>query len=496
MSGRQEVQAVLSDGTILPYILTDNPPRGGMKHTYFAPDKSYVVQFFNNPEDAADPNLRKRLEKIIGRYNPTRSEEDGGAAGNTAATAAYFSKLFCWPSGLVEKPEFGIVCPAYPSEFFFQEHASAVPTLDLKGKDKKSRWFTSPRVSKYLREEEKGNFKGMLSLSILLARAVRRMHQAGLSHADLSENNVLIDPKSGRCVVIDIDSLVVPGVFPPEVAGTKGYIAPEVLETMELSFDDPSRCLPCAETDLFALAVLIYQYFLHRHPLEGPKVFSTVSSEEDDFLMYGPQATFIEDPQDTSNRPKDLSVTINDFGPELASLFQRAFCEGLHHPEARPAAMEWEKALVHAWDLLQPCVNPSCPSKWFLLHDPANPVCPFCGTRIHPQDVLHVRLLQRMRGRQGQWIAQREINLYDQMPLFPWHFRSGCFPDEKVQDHDMMAYVSHQGGAWYLVNRALTGMRSPHGRLVPPRQAVRLVPGQVFLTSDWESGFLYDVCKV
>ena len=32
------------------------------------------------------------------------------------------------------------------------------------------------------------------------------MHQAGLAHSDLSCNNVLVDPTTGSCVVIDIDA--------------------------------------------------------------------------------------------------------------------------------------------------------------------------------------------------------------------------------------------------------------------------------------------------
>ena len=76
MSRRAE--AVLADGRRIPYIITDNPPQGGMKYTYFAPDRSYVVQFFHDP-DIVDEALRDRLTAIIGRYNPTCSEEAGGA---------------------------------------------------------------------------------------------------------------------------------------------------------------------------------------------------------------------------------------------------------------------------------------------------------------------------------------------------------------------------------------------------------------------------------
>lgn len=478
-------EAVLADGRKIPYVITDDPPRGGMKYTYFAPDKSYVVQFFNDREAALDPNIRQRLEAIIGKYNPTRSESEGGAPGNSEAMAEYFSRSFCWPTDIVRTPEFGIVCPAYPSNFFFTEEASAV--LPLKGKDKRSKWFTSPRNRKYLAQEEIGDFRSMLRMSITLARDVRRMHQAGLAHSDLSCNNVLIDPKSGGCVVIDIDSLVVPGLFPPEVVGTHGYIAPEVLETISLPPDQ--RKLPCAYTDLHALAVLLYEYLLMRHPLEGPKVYSRSSPEEDDFLAFGPRATFIENPFDTSNRPEDLELTVRDMGPVLEDLFQRAFVDGLHNPNLRPTAMEWERGLVKTWDLLHPCGNPDCAARWFILHDPKRPVCPYCGTRA--KEVLRLRLKSPLRGRSGQWVPAGEVNVYDNMPLFKWHMLADVFPDEKA-DRELQAYICKYQGKWLLVNYAVQGMTSPGGNLVPTGRAVQLRDGAVFRAAGGERAYLIE----
>jgi serine/threonine protein kinase len=81
------------------------------------------------------------------------------------------------------------------------------------------------------------------------------MHQMGLSHSDLSYNNVLIDPVSKSACMIDLDGLVVPGLFPAEVIGTADFIAPEVLSTKHLPKDDPNRKLPRRETDLHAWLV-------------------------------------------------------------------------------------------------------------------------------------------------------------------------------------------------------------------------------------------------
>lgn len=485
-------EAVGPDGTRYPYVKTDNPPRGGMKHTYFAPDRSYVVQFFNDPADARNPALRSRLEAILTRYNPTVPEAAGGAAGNTERTAAYFAGRFCWPLAMVESPEFGIVCPTYPPQFFFGRDATVTDKLNLEGTDKRSNWFTSSN-RKFFRDAELGDFRTMLSVSIRLARAVRRLHAAGLAHSDLSNNNVLIDPVSGDCVIIDIDSLVVPNMYPPEVAGTRGYIAPEVLATLEYERNDPRRQFPRIETDDYSLPVLIYQYLFLRHPLQGPKVRSTVSAEEDEFLEFGPQALFIEDPHDASNRPPDLGVTIDSLGPGLRNLFVRAFSDGLHRPEKRPSASEWEQELEKAWDLLHPCSNPDCPGGWFVLHDPDHPVCPHCGTRIAAPDLMQLRL-KKPAGREGQWRHDRMLVLYDGLQLFRWHVFAGELRNERA-DRTPQARVAHVEGQWLLVNENMTGMISPKGNLVPRGQAIRLEDGALFRISEQERGRLVEVVR-
>lgn len=475
--------ATLESGETIEYVFDANAPRGGMKHTFFTPDRKYAVQFFNNPRDAANPQMQDRIRTIVSRYNPTVSERNGGALGNTEKTADYFRTRFCWPVAIIKSPEFGIVCPTYPGNFFFGEGASAV--LDLSGKDKKSNWFTG-RNRKYISNAELGDFRMMLRIAIGLARSVRRLHQAGLAHSDLSCNNVLVDPRTGSSVVIDIDSLVVPNKYAPEVCGTRGYIAPEVLATMERDTADPSRCLPCVQTDLHALPVLIYEYLFLRHPLIGPKIYSADSAEKDDFLAMGPMATFIEDPNDDSNRPPDLDVTITSLSKGLENLFIRAFVDGLHHPSERPSAMEWESELLRAWDRLQPCSNPACSKRWFILRDENDPVCPFCKTRMH-SSIAKLSLKSEMRGRKGVFRDKGELFIYDNMPLFDWHVFSNIHNDEKAST-EMRAYICRRNDMWLLVNNGAEGMLSPDGRLVPKGSAIELKNGCLFRMSSRENG--------
>ncbi|MCQ2465269.1 MAG: hypothetical protein MJ095_06780 [Oscillospiraceae bacterium] len=467
-------RALLMSGKEIEYVVTSNPPRGGMKYTYFTPDKKFVIQFFNNPENAADPAIHDRIQAIIGRYNPTVSEEKGGAAGNDERTAAYFSKCYCWPVDIVVRPEFGIVSPSYPENFFFGDNASQI--LQIKGKDKKSNWFTG-KSRKYLNSSELGDFRSMIQMSILLSRAVRRLHQAGLAHSDLSPNNVLIDPRTGTCVVIDIDSLVVPGLFPPEVIGTRGYVAPEVLQT--LGMERKKRKFPGIQTDLHSMAVLIYEYIFLRHPLIGPKIYSQ-NPEEDDYLCLGEKATFIENPDDTSNRPETLNGTVKNLGPYLEDLFIRTFCRGLHNPSERPAAIEWERGLVKTWNLIHSCSNPNCSKRYFILYDINNPVCPFCGTRIKNDTVLRLCFYAQRRGNPGRWYKVSEMIAENNTPLCLWNFYSGVFPDEKASDREVKAYIREKNGKYYLVNLSLEGLLSQDGSIVPAGYASQITGGTAF----------------
>lgn len=480
--------ATLEDGRTIPYVVVEDPPRGGMKHTYFAPDRSYVVQFFNDPEMARDSYLQQRLHAIIGRYNPTIPEQEGGAPGNDEKTAAYFARRFCWPTAIVQSPEFGIVCPAYAQNFLFDRGASY--EYNLSGVDKRSTWFTTSR-RKYLTKSQLGDFRAMLQISIALARSVRRMHQAGLAHSDLSNNNVLIDPQTGECVVIDIDSLVVPGIFPPEVIGTPGYIAPEVLTGLTMPHGHPARRLASAYTDLHALAVLIYEYLLQRHPLCGVKVYAE-DKNENEFLMFGPKATFVEHPADTSNRPVKMKAGIRDLGPALEKLFCRAFVDGLHDPERRPSAMEWERGLEQTWELLQPCRDLTCDHKWYVMYRGDKLKCPFCGNPVTGQDILRLRFRAEMRGRAGIWMPCGETNVYHNMQLYPWHVYGNAYPNEKTLP-DEQGEIYQANGTWYLANKNIEGLESPDGTSVTKGERMVLKDRMIFRICSRNKGLLVEV---
>lgn len=459
MANSSPLTATLDDGSLIEY-LPEVIGEGGMKRVHFTPDRQSVVCFFKDSEVGADPQRRARLQSIVGPFNPTSDPTVGD----------YWSELFCWPTGIVVQPETGVVAPTYAANFFFQEG-------NFKGKEKQASWFTSPKLRRFLPASELGDWLKYVHISTRLARAVRRMHSAGLAHSDLSNKNVLIDPASGGAVIIDCDSLVVPQIYPPDVLGTPGYIAPEVLATQDLELTDPQRNLPSITTDRYALAVLIYEYLLGRHPLRGPKVNSVVSAEEDERLSMGSRAVWIENPHDTSNRPHDperLKVSYRELGPYLAPLFVRAFVDGLHEPSARPDAGEWERALVKTTDLLHPCENPDCTHRWFVFEAQTR-TCPWCGTRL----TVSVPLLNFYReGGRGQFKAEnhRLVVFYHQR-LFKWHIYDNQYAGERA-DRTPQAYFALQNQDWWLINQAPEAMMILTGA-TPPNKPLPTGQGEI-----------------
>ncbi|MEG0696596.1 MAG: kinase, partial [Algoriella sp.] len=325
----------------------------------------------------------------------------------------------------------------------------------------------------------------------------------GLAHSDLSYNNVLVDPVSKSAAIIDIDGLVVPGLFPPDVIGTADFIAPEVLKTKHLPLQDTNRILPNQKTDLHALPVLIYMYLLRRHPLRGGKIWD-LDSEKDEVLSMGEKAIFIEHPTDTTNRvkvdqlkkwnlfwgdPKKIPYTVT--GPYLSELFKRAFIDGLHNPMLRPIANEWETALLKTVDLIQPCNNPQCNEKWYVFDNTSQPKCPFCGTP-HKGTLPVVDLYYKFKD--DVWKPENHrLMVYNNQYLFKWHVSRKVIRNESLTDFDKkpVGYFTFYQNKWVLVNQSLPNMKDiTENKSIPINSMVELTDGKKIMLSDEEGGRL------
>lgn len=410
---------------------------GGEKVVFLTKDKSHVICFFfNGLTDRKE--RRQRLENILGKYNVT-----------TGSKGDYWRTHLCWPTAMSDgdqslpkaflaqhnilDPPLAVISPAYRKNFFFKDKYGS--TLEKNGK-----WFTGEKARKRLPPEERGTLLGYLQACTVMARATRRMHFAGLAHSDLSNKNVLIDPRNGQACVIDIDSLVVPGFAPPSVLGTRGYIAPEVLAR---------KGHPCIDTDRHALAVLIYETLLLRNPLEGPRVNSRKSPDDDEFLMWGERALFIEHPQDRSNalRPPP-QIPMQRLGPHLTAFFLKAFVDGLHKPNLRPIADEWERALYRTFDILHPSPDGI---NWFVLA-PGMPMrCPFTSQKLGaPVPYAHF-YSERKPGQFGS--DGYGLTIYNNCSLNSWHTIAKLSPSENA-DRVRKGYFCLHQGVWYLTNES------------------------------------------
>ena len=486
------IKITASDGTSVEFE-DEVIGSGAMKDVYFSPDKKYVVGFFR---DTLDANAKDRLQNIVGLYRDRIFNRQGGD---------YWNDLFCWPTKMVEwNGKVGIVCPTYNQHFFFREGT-------FKGKEKEGKWFASAKLrNRFLSSREKGNWLAHFHMCIQIARAVKRLHAAGLAHSDLSYKNVLVDPETGKASIIDIDGLVVPGKYPPDVVGTPDFIAPEVLETKNLPLTDKNRKLPSILTDRHALAVLIYMYLLYRHPLRGGKVYDMDAAKDEEISM-GSKALFIEHPTDKSNRP-DLSqadpgelpqadidkLPYTICGPYLKTLFDRAFIDGLHDPNKRPTADEWEQALIKTTDLMLPCQNPKCDYKWFVFDNTTKPRCPFCGAEYHGQLPVLNFYYQPKPG-DSYHPDNYRLMVYDNQSLYMWHVNRLISANEntKPEDKKPVGDFHFFNGEWILINRSLTSMfnidKNHNKNKIEPGQSVSLTDGATILLSAQEGGRLISV---
>lgn len=430
---------------------------GTMKDVYFSPDKTYVVGFYRK---VLDSNSLDRLNSIVGVY---RDKIIKGPHGD------YWANLFCWPYDIVEHGGLtGVVVPTYQSHFFFKHGSVNNDMLGIKGQEKNGKWFASAKnQNRFLHEKEKGDLLSYLRISILLSRSTKRLHAAGLAHSDLSYNNVLIDPEGRNASIIDLDGLVVPGKFAPDVMGTPDFVAPEVIKTKHLPVNDPNRKLPSILTDRYALSVLIYMYLLFRHPLKGRKIHHSDPVKDEEMAM-GSKALFIENPTDKSNIPnlndihpaelpyidvKKMPYSI--MGPYLKNLFDRAFIDGLHNPQKRPTSDEWEAGLIKTVDLLQPCKNTKCSHKWFVFDNKLSPKCPYCGTPY--TDALPVINFYSSRSKGNFLSDNARLMVYNNQYLYKWHTNRLVHPNERLSNADKKPvgyFIIHKGN-WILVNQNL-----------------------------------------
>jgi serine/threonine protein kinase len=200
-----------------------------------------------------------------------------------------------------------------------------------------------------------------------LAHSFVQLHAKGLCYRDISDGNIFYHPMSGDVRIADNDNVGVKD-RPGEVAGTRGYMAPEVVRR---------EAVPSRTTDLHSLAVVLFQILVLQHPLVGKREWDIPlhMSEENQIYFYGRNPVFIFDPVDHSNELvpgqreyEDALAAWPIYPAFIRDLFTRAFTDGLRDPDnGRVTDGEWRRAFARLRDSIFCC--PACGEENFLDED-------------------------------------------------------------------------------------------------------------------------------
>ncbi|MCC7448577.1 MAG: hypothetical protein IT324_14250 [Anaerolineae bacterium] len=408
--------------------------QGGQGTLHLSRDKRSVIKLYHQP----DTSRVAALDRIINNYNVTK-------------IAPMYAHLFAWPNGIVQSPRLGV----------------RTTNVNYQLEHKSLTWWIGARTYKRLDANIRGNWLDRVYVARDMARIAWQLHGNGLCHSDFSGDNFMTNVAHQRVVLIDLDSLVEPGVMPPEMLGTGDYMAPEiVIARMKAEQRVNKRMIetdakPSIFTDLHSLAVLIYQLLLMAHPLRGPKQHDP-DPEKDDLLALGEQALYIEDPIDPSNRPKGEFNGAWLLGEEVESLMRRAFTVGLHSPMQRPQAVEWSDALLRLTEQVIPCSNVNCTGRAFVLLRDQPAICPWCKEKVARPAQVPVLRWYNGSGQIGHFQHRQNRTVgWQKRTLHRWHVQPGYSEQNAKQPDERrpVAEFHYSQSKWTLTNLAIPDMR-------------------------------------
>lgn len=378
-----------SQDTSIPSRITtgDAVHAGGEGEVYFTDDGKYAIKIYH--ADHVKPERRQFLETIRKLGSKLTPEE---------------KQFLCWPLALVTtmNGQYRIGCLMRKIDESYRplSHYNLSARIAVSHFDRDFSWSNCLQIARGI------------------SRAVAVLHGRGCAHTDLSSNNFMVNSASNiiDVVLLDLDGIVVPGFLPPQMQGTPGIIAPEIIE---------KRSSPNEKADRHSLAVQILQTLLFRNVFQPLKTIDANSVESDETLSWGSRALFSEHPSDFSNRPKNIGIPLAKKGvlsykiltTSLQNLTERSCIQGLHDPKMRPSAKEWIDALSCSLDELYQCSD--CRNYYPYPHwlESRFRYCPFCGQGIVTLAPVVLALYEpRERGRYVY--ANRHLVLMDKWKIF------------------------------------------------------------------------------
>jgi serine/threonine protein kinase len=284
---------------------------------------------------------------------------------------------FLWPEDLVigERGGFGYVMPLRPERF--------------KG------------VADLMKRRAEPSFKSLCKAAFNLTKGYEKLHAMGLAYGDISFGNVFFDPNNGDVLICDNDNASHADTD-ISVHGTPRFMAPEIVT---------GKAKASRNTDMFSLAVLLFNMLMLHHPLEG-RLESAIKCMDIHAMnkLYGTEPLFIFDPDNADNRPvkgeHDNAIIYWGLYPErIRGLFIKSFTSGLCEPHKRVTEKEWKTELANLIFGITECN--SCGAENFISR------CWSCGSFCDTPPVIEIGKNRVVLNRGVKLVSHHILNDYD-----------------------------------------------------------------------------------
>lgn len=290
----------------------------GIAYLVDGPDGQEVVKWYFRAQGTHAQ--REAIERLINRGRPR------GKGG----------ERFVWPKDIVtsdDAPEtFGYLMPVIDTARFVELNAIQA------------------------KRHPQPNIPELCKISYNIADSFSDLHLSGYCYRDISQGNLLFDPRTGEVLICDNDNVGIDLQSESAILGTPEFMAPEVIR---------GEATPSTKTDLHSLAVLLFNLWMWHHPFHGVKEYQIRSWDiPAKTKIYGTEPVFIFDPEDGSNRlPNEpgyltASKRWKICPPSLKKAFITSFTRGLREPGSRVTEGNWKRIFSSLHDNRLKC--PAC----------------------------------------------------------------------------------------------------------------------------------------
>lgn len=328
-----------------PLVVGERLAFGGEAEVFKVTSPSgLVLKRFRDAKLLSSPDLQARVEAAVAARPPRWREAASGHV------------LLAWPQGVVlEGNQFvGLVMPRVDVGKTVELHIVANPS-DRREQGVKGRPGWVPGFT----------WQYLLQTAANLALATQVLHDGGVVIGDFNARNILVWPEA-RVTLVDCDSMQIRSQGRDFLCtvGMPEFTAPELIDA------DLKKTVRAPESDLFALAVHIYQLLMDgAHPFDGVWAGGGDKPKRHQLAKLGIFAN-AGDPKLTA---QPSAITFQILPRDIQALFRRAFISGATRPASRPTGEEWHDSLEAAAADLTTCAKNKAHR-----YPKHNLTCPWC----------------------------------------------------------------------------------------------------------------------